>query len=277
MAPMRWLPSRKQSHQLIVSAYVGSVIAVFTIIACLSFGTLIFSANLSFGVAQGIGMALTSAVLAGGIVAWRSSYPATIAIPQDRTAPILALMAVNIAAHLPASASAEEKCLTILAAIALTSILTGVLLYALGRFELGNLIRFIPYPVVGGFLAGSGWLLILGSIRVMTGESVSLAHLGRIFEHNLAAKALPGVLFGLVLFLVLRRYRRPVLVPALLVGAVLVFYVIVLAAGTSIAETRASGWLPIVPRGEGFRPLLWDLSLLREVRWDSLAGAAGLA
>src|SRR5262249_27266427 len=113
MAPMRWLPSRTQSHQLIVSAYVGSIIAIFTIIACLSLGTLIFSASLSFAVAQGIGMALISAVLAGSIVAWRSSYPATIAIPQDRTAPILALMAANIAAHLPISASPEARCLTI--------------------------------------------------------------------------------------------------------------------------------------------------------------------
>ena len=41
-----------------------------------------------------------------------------------------------------------------LAAIAITSVLTGIGLYVLGRFKLGNLIRFIPYPVVGGFLAG---------------------------------------------------------------------------------------------------------------------------
>src|SRR5262249_42717750 len=150
----------------------------------------------------------------------------TIAIPQDRTAPILALMAANVAAHLPASATTEQKSLTILVAIALTSILTGAILYALGRFQLGNLIRFIPYPVVGGFLAGSGWLLVLGSIRVMTGHSVSLSDLGQLFQHDLPAKWVPGLIFGGILFMVLRRYKRPVLVPMLLLGAVLLFYLI---------------------------------------------------
>src|ERR1043166_5072267 len=234
MVPKRRLLAQGHYHQWMVSAYVGSVIAIFTIIACLSFGTLIFAGNLSFDVAQGISIALISAVLVGGIVAWRSSYPATIAIPQDRTAPILALMAANIAAPLPPSASAEEKSVTILAAIALTSIFIGVVLYLLGRFRMGNLIRFIPYPVVGGFLAGSGWLLAVGSIRVMTGESISLSEPGRLFDHGLAAKWLHGVAFGGLLYLVIRRYKRPVLVPVLLVGAVVVFYGIMLAAGTPL-------------------------------------------
>src|SRR5262249_5833751 len=138
-------------------------------------------------------------------------------------------------------------------------------------------IRFIPYPVVGGFLAGSGWLLVLGSIRVMTGQSVSLWEPGLLFEHGLPAKWLPGVLFGVVLFLMLRRYRRPVLVPVLLLAAVVVFYAITLAAGTSVTEARASGWLPVVPEGDGLRPRLWDVTLLREVHWPSLAGTVGLA
>ena len=29
---------------------------------------------------------------------------------------------------------------------------------------MGKLIRFVPYPVVGGFLAGTGWLLFKGGI-----------------------------------------------------------------------------------------------------------------
>ena len=40
----------------------------------------------------------------------------------------------------------------------------------LGTFRLGNLARFIPYPVVGGFLAGTGWLLIKGGLRVAVGH-----------------------------------------------------------------------------------------------------------
>ena len=44
----------------------------------------------------------------------------------------------------------------------------------LGRLHLGQWIRFVPYPVVGGFLAGTGWLIIRGSFRVMVDAPLGL-------------------------------------------------------------------------------------------------------
>ncbi|MBC8096289.1 MAG: SulP family inorganic anion transporter, partial [Akkermansiaceae bacterium] len=263
-------------QRLMINLHVGGVIAVFTIIASLSFATLIFAGNLAYCVTAGISMALITAVVTGGIVAWRSSYPGTIAIPQDRTAPILAIMAAQIAAVLPATVDPQVRCLTILAAIAATSILTGVLLYALGRFRLGNLSRFIPYPVVGGFLAGSGWLLAVGSIRVMTGKSLRFTELGHLFDGGLVMKWLPGVLLGLVIFLLLRRFKRPILVPGLLVGAVILFYFILIASGSTVAEARTNGWLPAVQSGSNLHLRFWDFSQLREIQWASVPSVWGL-
>ncbi len=57
------------------------------LIASLSFGSLIFGGNLAFGVADGIGVALICASVVGLVVALLSSYPATVAIPQDRHRP----------------------------------------------------------------------------------------------------------------------------------------------------------------------------------------------
>src|SRR5215510_6212523 len=108
------LRSRISGQSLLTSFYTGAVVAVFVAIASLSFGSLIFSGDLSFGVGDGIGVALISAAVAGMVMAWRSSYPATIAIPQDRTAPILALMAVQVAAALPPGASPAVKLINVL-------------------------------------------------------------------------------------------------------------------------------------------------------------------
>ncbi len=42
-----------------------------------------------------------------------------------------------------------------------TSLATfGISLWMLGFFRLGRLVRYVPYPVIGGFLAGTGWLLV---------------------------------------------------------------------------------------------------------------------
>jgi SulP family sulfate permease len=36
-------------------------------------------------------------------------------------------------------------------------------------------VRFIPYPVIAGFLAASGWLLMTGGIEVVTQANLTLA------------------------------------------------------------------------------------------------------
>ena len=45
----------------------------------------------------------------------------------------------------------------------LAAFTAGVVFYGLGAFRLGGLMRFIPYPVIGGFLAGSGLLILVGA------------------------------------------------------------------------------------------------------------------
>ena len=56
-----------------------------------------------------------------------------------------------------------------IAATLVVTVLCGAVFFALGKFKLGNLVRFVPYPVVGGFLAGTGWLLLKGGIYVASG------------------------------------------------------------------------------------------------------------
>lgn len=49
--------------------------------------------------------------------------------------------------------------------IALSSVLTGPFLAAMGLLRAGRLIRFLPNSVVGGFLAGTRLLLLIGGLR----------------------------------------------------------------------------------------------------------------
>ena len=52
-------------------------------------------------------------------------------------------------------------------ALALSTAVTGVALYVLGKLKMGRWVRYIPYPVVGGFLVSTGWVLAVGGMRVM--------------------------------------------------------------------------------------------------------------
>src|SRR5262249_24942740 len=156
---------------------------------------LIFTGPLDNFVAQGIWIGLFTALVVGFIVSLTSSYAGAIAIPQDRVAPILALMAASIVARMPRAAP-PQKCQAALTAIGVVSIVTGLFLLLLGRLRLGNLIRYIPYPVIGGFLAGSGWLLVRGAMRVMTGHALTFTAMPGLFQPAMLAQWVPGVLFG---------------------------------------------------------------------------------
>ena len=144
------------------------------VMVALSLGSLIFSGELAPYLPYGIGMALVTAAVMMIGTSLTSRVPGVIGSTQDTSSVILAVIAAGLAGTLSA-AGAADKLTTVLVAIAATTLLTGVFFLALGFFKLGGLVRFVPYPVVGGFLAGTGWLLVQGSFGVMAGFPLTLA------------------------------------------------------------------------------------------------------
>lgn len=259
-----------QFGRLVPNITAGLVTGGVVVIIELSFATLIFSGPLADHVANGIGLLLFGAVVIGGVVALTSSFAGTQAGPQDSPAAILALIAAVIAKSMSA-ASSDAIFSTVIAAIAVTSLLTGLGFLLLGRFKLGSLVRFIPYPVIGGFIAGTGWLLVLGAMGVMTNTSLTFSTLDALFQFDVLLKWLPGVLFAIVLLIVLRRYNHFLIMPAMLVGAVGVFYAAMVLTKTPLAEATAHGWLlgPF-PHGSLWQPI--TPNILAQVDWSVVVG-----
>jgi len=163
---------------------------------------------------------------------------------------------------------------TILAAIILTSLATGAVFLALGQFRLGSLIRFIPYPVIGGFIAGTGWLLVSNSVRMMTGIPLGFRGLPLLLQPETLLHWLPGAIFGVALLVILRRWRHFTIMPAMLLGVLGLFYLLLWLTDTSISQATAQGWLvgPF-PSGRLWPP--FSLSDLARVNWAVLAGQGG--
>jgi len=243
------MDKRLNQETLSKAATVGSagvVVAIFTVIASASFAALLFNGPISGYVPVGIRMALTTAVLVGSLVAITSSCRGVIAIPQDRIVPILAILSTSVVARMP-GASPDFQALAVIAAVILVTLITGIFLYGLGQLQLGNLIRYIPYPVIGGFLGGSGWLLATGGLRVMTGHPVTLQSLPHLLEFEEVLHWIPGAAFGAGLFWVLRNAQNRLLIPGLLLFAIGLFYAILWATGGTIEQVRMQGWLPELP------------------------------
>jgi SulP family sulfate permease len=251
---------------------LGIVIGAIDLPAIISFAILIYSGELMPFAGAGIGMVLFGGLLIQLIVALTSSIPGIMGGPQDSPAAILGLMAAAIAAKMP-DASAEAKFVTVVVSVMLTSILSGVFFLLIGGFKLGRFVRFIPYPVVGGFIAGTGFLLVRGALGVMIGDTPDMANLGILFTSENLVRWIPSVIFGILLVIGSRRFQHFLTIPALLAGAAIIFYAVVWLSGQTLPEIRETGWLlgPF-PEGGLWRPL--NLALLAQVDWGLIAGQA---
>ncbi|MBD2462003.1 cyclic nucleotide-binding domain-containing protein [Oscillatoria sp. FACHB-1407] len=250
----------------VVSCIVGSLFSI-------SLVALIFSGELSQYVSIGVGIVLFSAIALRTTVALTSSLPIVIADVDSLPAAIVALSATSIHQSM-VGASSEAILITILFTIALATLLSGGILLVLGSLKVGELVRFIPYPVIGGFIAGTGWLLAQGSIQVMTDVALDLANLPTLLQPDRLLYWLPGVGFAIALLLISRRSDRPWVMPAGIFGAVGLFYLALWITQMSIPEARVAGWL----LGDFSQENLWQplhLTQLSQVNWAVLTAQAG--
>jgi sulfate permease, SulP family len=266
-----WFRDELSLRRLFPTLIAAGVVGVLEIVVATSFAALIFSGPLSDEIAAGIGLTLFAGSVFLVVISLLATQPGTVGSIQDTSAAVLALMAATIATRVSA---AEPQFLTVVVAIALTSVLAGGLYFLLGALRLGDLVRFVPYPVVGGFLAGTGWLLVKGGMGVLAQQSLTLSNLADFGRSPLLAKWIPGLAFAIVLVVLARRFRNFLLIPGLIVGAIALFYVVLLVSGVSVAEAEAEGWLlgPF-PRGALWEP--WALTGLGQADWSAIFGQAG--
>jgi SulP family sulfate permease len=117
---------------------------------------------LAFGVASGLGAAagLYGAIATGIVAAVFGGTPVQITGP---TGPMTLVVAGIVATNMLPSGAAN---LPLLVAII---VLAGLLQIALGLLRVGAYIRYVPYPVISGFMSGIGVIIILQQLFPMLG------------------------------------------------------------------------------------------------------------
>ncbi len=266
------LQPKFQPRQIMPIVTAALISGLVVITYQISFGSLIFSGDLSPYASNGIGFCLMGVVLIGVIEALLSGSPGLVANPTAGSAAIVAAITAAIAAELSSTPQAVFP--TVTAAITGSTLLTGGALLVLGRFQLGNFIRFFPYPVIGGFLAGTGWLVLSGAMKTMSGLAFRWVNLKTYLTPEVLIRWLPGVIFGVTLLLLVRRFRHYLVTPLMILGAIGMFYVVLALAGVSITQAADLGLLfqPFQPGALWRPPPINDLAI---VDWSAIFRQAG--
>ncbi|HIA94452.1 MAG TPA: SulP family inorganic anion transporter, partial [Candidatus Marinimicrobia bacterium] len=254
-------------ENLLPSLIAGTINGIIFIVSAMSLAALIFTGPLAAYLPQGIGLLLVGSVIFALFSAFTATYPLILIAPQDIPIAILALMAITISTGIGEQLSAEDVYQFIFVAIGVTSILVGVFFWILGRFRLGKLVRFIPFPVVGGFMAGTGWLIVKFSFTMMTDMDLTLANAFTFLNSDVLIQWVPGLVFAVVLLLASRRISHYLLTPGILTGSILLFYGITSSQGLSFSDLESGGYL-LGPFPEGGLFPGTPLPYISEFRWD---------
>ncbi len=281
---VNWLNAQSLRHlyklTILPNFKAGLISGIVALSFSIAYGALIFAGDLSKYFAFGTGSALGSAVLATLLLAWRSNFYFAIASSDPQVPPVLALIVAAVASEVQATGNSDAVFSTIWVAIALCSIGTGVCLFTLGQLRLGYLVRFVPYPVVGGFLAGAGYLLIRGAFKVTLGVPLDWQVLPHLWQADVVWHWLPSLIFAIFLQAMVRHFQNLLLMPLSLVGAIASTYGIFALTGISIPQAIAEGWIfdPIVSSQSQFNQLAnWQIVIHNwgQVDWQALSAQTG--
>ena len=245
----------------------------------LSSATLVFQGVLAAHLPAAIGAALLGGGVLALIVAWRGSLMYASGGPEPGAVPVIAAITVAAGSAAPAQAALP----TAVMALAVTGVAIGAAWWLMGRRGWGELSRYVPYPVIGGFLGSVGSLLVIGGLSVATAQPYSLAHfaawLGGAMRAGSATAAdmrlLVAAGLGVILWWVTANVRHPLALPAALAGGALAIHGALAAAGFDLAAVRAAGWLP-APFADTLPRLPLSPALLAQVQWDIVAQQAAL-
>ncbi len=253
-----------RSPKLMPAIVMGLLTSINLVVYCFSVGMPIFGGPLSASAASGVGLLLFGCLVGCLLSSLFSGHLGVVAKP-----PLPALLVLGgVASAL--SVTGDAPLITIAAVFGVSAVLTGTCFLLMGRLKITGMLRFVPYPVSGGFLAGTGGVLCLVALPLI-GFDYELQPLTGLIKPTAIATWGPGVAFGLGLFWAAKRWRADLIVPASVLAAALIYHLGLAASGISPGEARADGLLLSVS-GEGGMWPSFSLADLSSMAWPEIAG-----
>jgi len=250
----------------------GLVTAVVLIANIVSFGALMFPGPLAQGAPTAIWAMLVGSGVSGLWIAWKTSLPPMATGIDSPTGAVLVLLTAATGASVVAAGgstpSAIQAALLMLSA---ATLLTGALLFALGKARRGAMLRFVPHFVVAGFLGATGWLLIAGGVRMTTGHGLSVWPV--VWSAQGAARLLCAIGVFAALFALRRWVKWALAVPVALLTMTVAGSLSLRALGLSDAAQgwylpslgSLTAWSPLTSLGAAPMPLPTALRFLPEL------------
>ncbi|CAN5855499.1 hypothetical protein BH11PSE8_BH11PSE8_31110 [soil metagenome] len=238
-------------------AGAGALGQLITIAPVLTLGLLAYAPLGSVAVQVGMPASFVASALGGVIFARVCGSGMPTAGPSSACAVILAALVAQLAGDSQLTLANPAHLAQIVAVVSICGMATGVLQMVFGTLRMGSLAKFVPQPVLAGFMNGVALLMLLAQVPQLLGIGSVQVPIWQRWAQVQPGTALIGL--GTIGMVWLVAWRRPG-APAVLIAMVL----------GSLAYA-ALGWVaPGWPLGPRVGALPDTLAL--PTAWHALAG-----
>jgi len=242
----------------VLGACVATMMIVLDLIV---FSQLIFSGPLAESRTAGVA-AMLAAYLLGGLVFAALKRDVVISLSFFGAAAIVqAAIAAAIAGQLRAAGVTDPDAIVqvVLLACGVATGLTGLVFVLLGTLRASLVAQLLPYPILTGFLAGVGLLLLRSGVQIGAHIDDAIAAVLGSFDPAVPnpVPVDPGTLgrialtlgIGVCAFYLPRRFPHWSTFPAIVIASFALVHLGLSAQGLDAAAAQAAGWLidPLPP------------------------------
>ncbi|MEJ8566915.1 SulP family inorganic anion transporter [Elongatibacter sediminis] len=232
-----------ESRSLISDIALGVFDGIDNSLWCYGFAAIIFAGSLAGYMPLMLGILLVGWSLMGILTAVTSGARVHLINLDEQAVVILSTIGGLMVAEMGDRASTTMGLSTMFAVISLTSLTVALSFLIVGRFQLTRLLELLPYPVICGFMAGIGWLLLQAGVGVAVDLPISRELVAALGDSDNVVRLLLMVLGGLVLMAAAKRARVAWALPATALLILAVFYAVSSVMGLTHEELVANKWL----------------------------------
>ena len=248
------------------SLVAGTICSVLVLSFSVADAALLFRGNLSqylvIAVALAIFGYLTQIVVIGSFTRLKHAHGTS----QEACIVIVSAMIVSVQGQVSEAALLP----TALALIALSGLSLGVAFTLCGVLSAGRYIRLMPFPMVAGFLAGSGLLLMGFAVSVLHGEDIGWRALMQGDSMPAVFKVGVGLAMGVALVLIGSMRWSEYTLPLLVIGGVVGFHAVVAVTPIDLSALVAADWtMSREAVSVTYQPL--TPALIKQVDWHAVA------
>ncbi|XDG06485.1 hypothetical protein ABKA04_006100 [Annulohypoxylon sp. FPYF3050] len=168
---------------------------------------------------------------------------------------------------------------TTITSFAISSMLTGVVFYLMGRFRLGYVVGFIPRHILIGCIGGVGWFLIATGFEVSARLEEFRYDLDtgrRLIQSDTLPLWLIPLALAIILFGLQRKITSKYFLPIYILCVPIFFYFFVFSIDSLDPENlRKAGWIFQAPEAGEPWWYFWTLYKFNLVHWGAVLETSG--